>query len=74
MKEAQEILIRCGAVSYCFYQLLGRYEKAGSILSGLPLVRRERLETVLDKIVRPLHRLLEEADPVTPAGLPADRG
>ncbi len=73
LKEAQEILIQCGAVSYCFYQLLGRYEKARNILSSLPLARRERLETVLDGIVSPIRRLLEEADPAPAMGHPAGR-
>lgn len=73
LEEAQEILIRCGAASYCIYQLLGRYERAGELLSSLPLKRREVLENVIEEVVQPVRLLLREVDSAI-AAAPADRG
>ena len=37
LQEAQEILIRCGAVSYCVDQLLRRHQTTQDILNKIPL-------------------------------------
>jgi geranylgeranyl pyrophosphate synthase len=62
LKEAQDILIQCGAVSYCFHQLLMRYETAKEILAGLTLTRCEILEKVFADVVQPVFQLFEEVD------------
>lgn len=62
LKEAQEILIQCGAVSYCVYQLLNRYETVKGILADLSLTRRDILEKVFEDGMRPVFQLFEEVD------------
>ena len=57
--EAQEILIRCGAVSYCVDQLLHRYRAAQEILKQTPLQNRGMIDSVMDAILAPVQRLFE---------------
>ena len=57
--EAQEILIHCGAVSYCVDQLLRRYRDAQAVLVDLKLARPGRLGAVLEELVAPVWKLLE---------------
>ena len=61
LEEAQQILIECGAISYCIHQLLERYESARGRVSALPLERRDVLEKVFEDVIQPVFRLLEEA-------------
>lgn len=65
LEEAQEILIHCGAVSYCVYQLLNRYEMAKGILAGLSLERSDILSAVFEDLLRPVFQLFEEVDNLT---------
>jgi len=37
LREAQQILIRCGAVSYCVYHLFKRHREARQLLENIPL-------------------------------------
>ncbi len=60
LEEAQEILIQCGAVSYCVYQLLSRYETAMGILSSLPIERNQILEKIFGDVVQPVFKLFQE--------------
>ncbi len=69
LEEAQEILIGCGAVSYCLHQLLQRYDLVKGILSGLAIERRDVLEKIFDDVVQPVFSLFQEMDD---AALPAD--
>lgn len=62
LEEAQEILIQCGAVSYCMYQLLNRYERVKEILSSLSLKRQDILEKVFDDVVSPVFELFNEME------------
>jgi geranylgeranyl pyrophosphate synthase len=61
LTEAQNILIRCGAVSYCIDQLLRRYQAAQKILDAVSLPRKEELEDLLDDIVKPVRNLFAAA-------------
>lgn len=72
LEEAQEILIRCGAVSYCIHQLLMRYESALKMLQGMALPRPEGLEKAIEEIARPAFQLLEAGTTENPA-YPVDR-
>lgn len=62
LEEAQEILIQCGAISYCVYQLLEREKVVKNILSGLSLARRDVFEKIFDDIVEPVSTLFYEVD------------
>ena len=69
LAEAQAILIRCGAVSYGVYQLLGRYERAREMLKRLPLRRDEELAALLEDQARPVRELLASLGMALPAAL-----
>lgn len=62
LAEAQEILIRCGAVSYCIHQLLSRYEIGKGMLAGLSLEQGGILEKVFEDVVQPVFKLFDEMD------------
>ncbi len=57
--EAQEILIRCGAVSYCADQLLRRDKAARKILRSAELVCPGVIENLLDKVIAPVWKLFD---------------
>lgn len=61
LEEAQQILIECGAVSYCIHELLERHEKARELVSTLPIERQDVMENVFEDIIQPVLHLLEEA-------------
>lgn len=58
LREAQNILIRCGAASYCVDQLLGRHHMAREALDAIPLIHRDVIEDLLEEMVAPVWRLL----------------
>ena len=51
--EAQEILIHCGALSYCVDQLLHRYQNAQKLLNKIPLPNPEVLNPLLEAVRNP---------------------
>jgi geranylgeranyl pyrophosphate synthase len=59
LEEAQEILIRCGAVSYCVYQLLYRYKNVQDILASMTLARKDILDAVFEDVIAPVWKLFE---------------
>jgi geranylgeranyl pyrophosphate synthase len=58
LREAQQILIRCGAVSYSLYHLCKRYQTGRQILENTNLVDPAPLQEVLVQYVRPVTELL----------------
>ena len=78
LREAQDILVRCGAVSYCVDQLLRRYQSAKEILRTIELVRPDSIEGLLEEVVAPVWKLFDAIGlslpgVATPQGQ-ADRG
>ena len=65
--EAQEILIRCGAVSYCVDQLLHRFQKAQQLLPTIALVQPSIVATLFDEVMAPVWKLLEAGGDWLPA-------
>jgi geranylgeranyl pyrophosphate synthase len=59
LREAQDILVRCGAVSYCVDQLLRRYQSTKEILQTVELARPELIESLLDEIIAPVWKLFD---------------
>lgn len=59
LQEAQDILIRCGAVSYCVDQLLRRHQTAQEILSETPLPNNEAVNALLEGVIAPVRKLFE---------------
>ena len=59
LQEAQEILIRCGAISYCVDQLLRRHQAGQAILDETPLRNKAAVDSVIAAIISPVQRLFE---------------
>jgi geranylgeranyl pyrophosphate synthase len=57
LEMAQQILIRCGAVSYCAYQLIERYRAARQLLDDVTLVDSTPIRDAFAEQIRPLARL-----------------
>ena len=57
LKEAQDILIRCGAVSYGVDQLIHRHRMAKELLESMALVRRDEMEKLLEEFIAPARKL-----------------
>ena len=60
--EAQEILIKSGAISYCIDRLLCRYRDAQTISSTLELVQPGKLDMILEEVIAPLWSLFEMSE------------
>lgn len=59
LREAQEILIRCGAISYCADRLIQKYEQAVELLGDIRLADHEPLLSLLDEVIVPVYKLLQ---------------
>jgi geranylgeranyl pyrophosphate synthase len=57
--EAQDILIRCGAVSYCVDQILRRHQAAQGIVAALSIPRRDVLDALIEEVVAPVWKLFD---------------
>ncbi len=62
LEEAQEILIRCGAVSYCVDQLLRRHQAAQGILNEIPLPNKGTVASLMETVIAPVWKLFETLD------------
>lgn len=68
LQEAQEILIRCGAVSYCVDQLIRRHQMAQDILNKTPLADKEKVDSLIQGVIAPVWKLFETLG-ISPNGL-----
>lgn len=59
LQEAQEILIRCGAVSYCVDQLLRRHQSAQETLNKTSLPDRGAVDALFEGVIAPVWKLFE---------------
>ncbi|MFH1523920.1 MAG: polyprenyl synthetase family protein [Chloroflexota bacterium] len=59
LREAQDILIHSGAVSYCVDQLLQRYRTARKLLESIPLVESKAMNELLEELITPVRRLFQ---------------
>ena len=59
LEEAQEILIRCGAISYCADQIVQKHHTAKGLLRDIPLEDHAPISSLLDGIIAPVHKLLD---------------
>ncbi|HET6598077.1 MAG TPA: polyprenyl synthetase family protein [Anaerolineales bacterium] len=59
LQEAQEILIHCGAVSYCVDQLIRRHQIAQELLNKTQLANKEILDSLLGGVIAPVWKLFE---------------
>jgi geranylgeranyl pyrophosphate synthase len=57
LREAQAIIIRCGAIGYSIYELQQRHQRASELLDGLALPQPAILAGLLEDAIRPVERL-----------------
>ncbi|HWM89872.1 MAG TPA: polyprenyl synthetase family protein [Thermoanaerobaculia bacterium] len=69
LAEAQKILLRSGAVSYCVFKMVEISDEARRALAGIPLRDTEPVERILSAHLRPLHKMLESVGMEEPATL-----
>lgn len=69
LAAAQEILVRCGALSYCVFKLLEILGEARALLARVPLARPEPILRLFDAQTQPLHRLFLAAGAAEPDSL-----
>jgi len=62
LQEAQEILIHCGAISYCADQLIQKFETAQKLLNGIPLLNPTPVSLLLDALIAPVYKLLDATE------------
>jgi len=60
LREAQQILVRCGAISYCAYQLIERHRHARKLLQELRLANPTPMNALWKQQLQPLLHLLKE--------------
>lgn len=72
LEEAQQILLKSGAVSYCIYHLLQLAQQARGILAGCQVARPDLLAQFLAARVAHLFELLEANHMPLPAELAAE--
>ena len=72
LQEAQSILVRCGAISYCLHELLTRYEMAKALLAETALPDPTNLEKLLADVVGPLQELIVSLGEELPEALRFD--
>ncbi|MFX1411454.1 MAG: polyprenyl synthetase family protein [Promethearchaeota archaeon] len=69
LREAQQILIRCGAISYCACHLVRRHQEARQLLEGIPLVDPTPMMDLLARQTQFLDELLQTSGVEMPAEL-----
>jgi geranylgeranyl pyrophosphate synthase len=69
LEAAQQILIRCGAVSYCVYHIIKRHQAARRLLDGPSLADTGPLRNLIHGQTKPLVNLLQSAGASIPPEL-----
>jgi geranylgeranyl pyrophosphate synthase len=54
LTEVQEMLIQCGAISYCIHHLLARYQAAQELIEKTAFPNKVGLYAMLDKVLKPV--------------------
>ena len=71
LEEAQLILIRCGAVSYCLEQVVERYRTMKMLLDEMDVIDNTGLNYLLYELVHPIIELVLDIGAELPAELQA---
>ena len=61
LRELQNILLRCGAVSFCVDQVMRRHERASAILGASHLPQADHLNALLESVIVPVRKILAAA-------------
>lgn len=57
LAEAQAILLRCGAVSYCIHHILNTYQEAQQLMAGMKLRQQMELDHLFAGLLVPVREL-----------------
>lgn len=57
--EAKEILLHCGAISYCLNEVVQRHTEAMGLLTGMMVPNPAPLILLLDDLIQPISNLLD---------------
>ena len=69
LRQAQQILIHCGAVSYCAYHLAERHREARRLLAEMPLADPTPIADLMAQLTQPLVALLASVGAALPPAL-----
>jgi geranylgeranyl diphosphate synthase type I len=69
LKEAQDLLLRCGAISYCVYKFVETARAAQALIGSLELPNPQPAERLLALNVEPARRVLSRVGLDLPADL-----
>lgn len=69
LEAAQQLLVRCGAISYCAYHIIKRHQSAEQLLDSIPLADSGPLRQLIAGQIEPLIILLESVGAVIPPEL-----
>lgn len=69
LEAAQQILIHCGAISYCVYHIVKRYQSAKQLLDSISLADPAPLRRLITEHIEPLIRLLQSVGAAIPPEL-----
>ena len=72
LDEAQEILVRCGAISYGTYQVIQNYQQGKHDLEALGLPHPEKLAALLESLIEPARDLFRRLEIEAPPELLPD--
>ncbi len=64
VRDAQEILLRCGAVSYCIDGIVQRHKIGKLLITDLNLPNSQPLNQLFDEIIEPVWKLLENINKI----------
>lgn len=60
LKEAQTILVRCGAISYCVNELLNRHSLATKLINEMDLKNPDSMKDILEESIAPVRHLFSK--------------
>jgi geranylgeranyl pyrophosphate synthase len=69
LEAAQQILVRCGAISYCVYHIVKRHQSAEQLLDSISLIDAQPLSKLIARQIEPLKNLLKSVGAVIPPEL-----
>lgn len=69
LAEMQQILLRCGAISYCIHQLLQRHAQAALLVNSLQLVHEQVVKNLLADVLQPVRNMFSDLGIAEPEGL-----
>ncbi len=69
LAEMQQILVRCGAISYCVHQLLQRHARATLLVNGLQLAHVQVIKKLIADVIQPVRHMFSDLGIPEPDGL-----